>query len=465
MKKSQTFFAQLQKLSTEKKDQLFRVLLSIMLVGSFLLKLYHLEFPKEHYFDEVYHAFTAQHYLHQDRTAYDIWATPPEGFAYEWVHPPLAKLAMAGFMALVGENSFGWRLGSVIFGTGVIAMTALLALTLFRSRKIALFAAFFLCTDGLMFAQSRIAMNDEYFLFFGLCSIYAYLHWRNGKQLFRHLFLSGFFFGLALASKWTSIYIFLLYCTDLAILLTRKFMQNYFNAAVRVEKQKVLRSIQIILQGILSFGIIPAILYLGSYGQFFSMGYSWKEFVEMQQQIWWYHTGLRATHPYQSTPLEWIFDMRPVWYWTGSSTANVVKNIYNLGNPFFFWFGLLAVVFTALQVKKQKNSILWFCLLWYFWMWLPWAKSPRIMFFYHYLPALPALAILSGHLVNNLLNIKTPAKQKSMEKTFNKMARLSPILLFTLCIGWFILFYPNLSGAPVPKGFADSVFFIFPRWK
>ena len=44
-----------------------------------------------------------------------------------------------------------------------------------------------------------------------------------------------------------------------------------------------------------------------------------------------------------------------------------------------------------------------FLLLGYFCLWLPWILSPRIMYFHHYLPALPCLWVLTGGTVCQLL--------------------------------------------------------------
>ena len=42
------------------------------------------------------------------------------------VHPPLAKLLIAGSIKLFGDNPWGWRIGSVVFGT--LALLAIFAL-------------------------------------------------------------------------------------------------------------------------------------------------------------------------------------------------------------------------------------------------------------------------------------------------------------------------------------------------
>ncbi|MBK6846415.1 MAG: hypothetical protein IPG96_02290 [Proteobacteria bacterium] len=58
-------------------------LLALLLAG-LALKLVRLGEPPAFYLDEVYHAFTAQQYLHANPAAYDPWAKPPPDRAFEW---------------------------------------------------------------------------------------------------------------------------------------------------------------------------------------------------------------------------------------------------------------------------------------------------------------------------------------------------------------------------------------------
>lgn len=84
---------------------------------------------------------------------------------------------------------------------------------------------------------------------------------------------------------------------------------------------------------LLQLFIIPVLIYLASYIPFFffsghhsppRLNYSnFQTFIGLQQQMWWYHTQLKATHTYQSAPLQWIFDLRPVWLYVNYSTNPV----------------------------------------------------------------------------------------------------------------------------------------------
>ena len=85
------------------------------------------ESPTDYIFDEVYHAFTAREYIRGNIDAWEWWTTPPEGVAYEWTHPPVAKYGMVAGIKLFGDNSFGWRIGSAI--SGILSILGLYLLT------------------------------------------------------------------------------------------------------------------------------------------------------------------------------------------------------------------------------------------------------------------------------------------------------------------------------------------------
>jgi hypothetical protein len=128
-------------------------------------------------------------------------------------HAALLAFAPDGSMASVdvGQFAFSWRLAGVLFGTLMAVGMYLLARILFRRRTVGLLVAAFTLLDGMLFAQSRIAMNDTYVGGFLLLAyvIFALLWLDGGKR--RYAFwlgmpLLGLVLGLALASKWVALY-------------------------------------------------------------------------------------------------------------------------------------------------------------------------------------------------------------------------------------------------------------------
>lgn len=417
----------------KKLEQLARqkyLLESLIFLFAFLTRFINLNFPGAHYFDEVYHAFTAQQMFRGNPAAWEWWNTPPPGFAYEWTHPPLAKEFMVLSISIFGDNAFAWRFFSALFGFGLIILIYFITLPLSKNRKIALFAAFVASLDGLLLVMSRIAMNDSYFLFFSLLALLFFLNRKN--------FLMSLAFGLALASKWTGFY-------AIAILWILYFLKN--------------KDFKNLIISPMFFLFIPLIIYLASYTPFFLSRHSppnqnlsnVQAFVELQRQMWWYHTHLKATHSYQSRPVDWIFDLRPVWLYVNYPPAQAGKggsiaSIYTLGNPLFMWGGLASIIFLIVELIKKRSFNLFVVLLLYFGFFLPWFFSPRIMFNYHYLASSAFLAIALGFALNKLLN--------------NKQNRIIVLAFLILLFLFFIYFYPLWTGIYLPKTFYESYFWL-----
>jgi hypothetical protein len=128
----------------------------------------------------------------------------------------LLAVAPNGDMAQVdiGQFAFAWRIVGVLFGALMAVCLYLLARLLFRRRSVGLLVALFSCVDGMLFAQSRIAMNDTYvggFLLLAyLIFAYIWLGAKNNRRSWLGFWVGmpvlGVVLGLALASKWVGLY-------------------------------------------------------------------------------------------------------------------------------------------------------------------------------------------------------------------------------------------------------------------
>lgn len=398
------------------KNNKYLIAILVLAIG---LRFTNLSNPSAYIFDEVYHAFTAREYLNGHKEAWEWWTTPPEGVAYEWTHPGVAKYFMVLGMAIFGENSLGWRLGSALAGIISIYGFYLLVLNVTKNKQLTLIATFLLSIEGLHISQSRIAMNDIYMLCFYVWSLYAAtkMRWKTSAVLY----------ALALGSKWSALYGLL----PLAYIYFHTIKLKFTISTLMLHLFQVLRLLLIIL-----------CVYVLTFTPFILMGHSWVEWWELHRQMWYYHTHLVATHGYQSTPLQWIFDVRPVWYHVKYLPTSI-SNIYAIANPAILWLGLVAII---MQLKKMLTYKYFLFILIYVVFTFPWIFSPRIMFFYHYMPSSSFLTvILASWLVD-------------YQKKYI-------ILILTLTIISLVIISPMLYAIPMSQHFWDMFFSIVPSWK
>jgi predicted membrane-bound dolichyl-phosphate-mannose-protein mannosyltransferase len=372
-----------------------------LLVGIVLfalaMRLFRLDAPPERYFDEVYHGYTAQQWVEGNTDAW-LWSTkaPDKGCAYEWTHPPGAKLVMAWSMEIFGVKPWAWRLPAALLGSVNVWLIYLIAKRLFRREDLALLSAAFAALDALPLVLSRIGMNDTYMLTAMLLSVLAALQNRY--------VLSALALGAAAACKWSSAY-----TVPLLVLI-------YLVLPSARERWQIDRLLKIV-----SAYLLVPIVYFASYLPFFFAGHNLGQWWQLQRQMWWYHTRLDATHGYSSPAYLWpladagsklIGKTSRVWLYTHSYTAEegggVARkaDIHAMGNSVIWLLGLAAIILVGyLAIRRDKSCLI--LVAGYLAFWAPWLFSPRIMFLYHYLPSLPFLyiALAAGLVRLNISNV------------------------------------------------------------
>lgn len=425
--------------------------LLVILCFTFFTRMYRLDVPEGYVFDEVYHAVTAKLIAKNDTRAYEWHNPPPEpNTAVDWLHPPVAKYFQAASIAVLGENSFAWRFSSVVFGVLVVLLAAQLARELFEDKEIALLAAFFTSLDGLVLVMSRIAMNDIHVTAFILISFLWYIRYiKSERKQSKLLIYSSIAAGVAAGTKWSGVFPLVVIAITESVFYIKRLRKN--NLYATLQKVPLL-----FVAGM----CIPAALYVASYGHMFLLGKDFAHLIEMHKNTWWYQTNLTAEHPAQSTPLQWFTNSRPVWISVDYETQGSIGNIYAVGNPFLSAWIALSAIFSLLfllqtVIKKnpkaiQQNYWLAFAMLMYLSVWLFWQLSPRIMFFYHYLPAIPLGSILLAYWTAKLLK--------------HKHRWIAAGIISSSVVG-FIVWYPHWTLLPVPISFAEDVYFFFDFWR
>jgi len=437
-----------------------------------------------------------------------------EGTQYEWTHPPLGKLIIGGSIWLFGNNSMGWRFANALFGVICVLLMYALARALFRDRLLATLAAGLLSIEGLMFAESRIGTNDIFQLAFLLAAFTCFVlaprrsPWRGMGWLFA----TGVFLGLALGVKWPALLSIVLIAAiallrgvwparqgansaavvaednalaDYATLLHREARAEGDIALVApavpepAERWGALSRAAYLVAAFVALIVIPAGLYVASYLQMFlqrhdippeyaqvgplklgplSLGPStlpdsgwWSMFVGENWQMWHYHTTLTAGHPYYSKWWQWLLDVRPVFYYVDRGDG-WVANTYNLGNPFLYWAFPFAIALGCWLLWRTRDPWLGLVMGGFAINWLPWSLSPRGMFFYHFLPAVPFLVLLVAYCLAWLW--RHPSVR------WQQIAR-GYVVAVCVC---FAFFYTQIAAWPVPEWWATLHYWL-PTWQ
>lgn len=394
------------------------------------------------YFDEVYHARTALEHM--------------EGMLpYEISHPPLGKLIISLGMLLFGTVPFGWRFMGTLFGVMMLPGMYAFLKKIDGGCLVPACGTLLLASGFMHFTQTRIATIDTYAVLF-IILMYYFMYRYICDEKNRDLALSGLFFGLGAASKWTCIFA----GAGLAVIWL-VFRLNKLFGEGGPDRKKLKELALNCAWCLLFFVLIPSMIYYMSYFPygianglklpelFFSREYA-KIVANNQQFMLSYHEGVTATHPYSSRWYQWILDIRPILYYLHYYPDGKYASIAAFGNPLICWGGIAAMIMLAvIAVLKRDRTAAYIVAGWLAQL-LPWMLVKRVVFEYHYFPASVFLVLALGYLFSFI-----------REKKNGK----SVIIGFTaVSIMLFILFFPVLSGLPVDRTAYSAWASWLPTW-
>jgi dolichyl-phosphate-mannose-protein mannosyltransferase len=353
-------------------------------------------------------------------------------------HPPLGKELIGVGISAFGDNPFGWRIVSTVFGSLTVLAMYLFALLLFRSQKTALWVAVLTCVNNLLFVQSRIAMLDGFmvaFLFWGMIAYWTALEvlrsqlpgfkW-TARQL---LIFTGVMMGLATACKWFAAFPL---AAQIALLLYLKFQYS--------EQCKSISLTQI--SGYLI--ALPITCYFLTYTPMLSH-YKPNLLIGVYEThsavFGFYKTALN--HPYTSSWWSWPLLLRPISYAFDKADEGFVNEIFLVGNPLIMWAGLLAIMYCLWRTLKKNHWEAGIIFASFAFLYFPWAFTTRSLgFFYYYFPPSMILSLALAY-----------AFQYGLKQRGRWLFLTASILIFAY-------FYPVLSGVKIPmKDFSHWAWF------
>jgi dolichyl-phosphate-mannose--protein O-mannosyl transferase len=432
------------------------VTIAITLVA-FFLRLVNLGYPNKIVFDETYYA----------KDAWTLWL-----FGYEraWpdpadqinasvaagnvdiykdtpafiVHPPVGKWLIGLGEQLFGMNSFGWRFMPLVFGTLLVLMTIRMARRLSRSTLIGAIAGILLTFDGLAFAMSRIALLDGFQAFFLVAAVACvvadrdfYRGWladrletmavpdlggRFGPVLWWRPWrlLAGVMFGLAIGTKWNSVY----------VLATMGLLSVIWDVGARRLAGADFKAwLALVIDGIpalVRLVLVSAVVYVATWWGWLTttggwdrdwgdqhpddpitkaLGPMWASFIQYHKDIYGFHTGTYINnlplHSYNSNPWGWLFMVRPI----GIDAVNGIKPgddgcpttadgclrvISGMGTPALWWMAAIALVVGLVWWIGGRDWRFGVPIIAGMSTYLPWlAPTGRSLFFFYAITIIP----------------------------------------------------------------------------
>jgi dolichyl-phosphate-mannose-protein mannosyltransferase len=416
------------------------------------------------YFDEIYHARTG-------------WEFTQGLTPYENTHPPLGKDLLSLGILIFGMDPFGWRIMGTLMGILMVPAMYLFGMAIFRRSRYAFITAFLFTFDFMHFVQTRIATIDSYsvlFIILTFLCMYMYLHTNYNTQKLRHTFLplalSGLFFALASASKWIGLYA----GAGLAVMffysLYRRWREyeavKYGDVEVDEETRTLVvngfwkKTVLTILWCALFFIVIAAVIYFASYipfdyGQNHDAGilgglkYAW----DNQSSMYNYHSNLVDNHFFKSPWFDWPFMIKPMWFYKADYLPQGwMGSIATFGNPAVWWAGTAAMIWLIVRLFRNRKFQLpdAFLLVGFLTEFLPWVLVSRTMFIYHYFASVPFFVIAIVMYIRDWEKDNIIRKHKTH-------------IYLAIVLALFILFYPVLSGLPIPSWFGSLLKWM-PTW-
>ena len=494
-------------------------------------RLWHLASPHTLVFDETFYVKDAYTLLNLGYEA--TWPADPNA-AFEAgdvdtyttggsfvVHPPLGKwLISLGFLAFGAENSLSWRISTAVVGILAVVLIMVIAKGLFRSTLVATIAGTLMAIDGNAIVMSRVALLDNFGMFFSLLGFGAILldrshsatrlaMWISARQSagktidwgpalwFRPwLVAAGIAFGLAAAVKWNGLYFLAAFAVYTLIVdgVARRRAGVHFWGSGTLWKQapvSFLLTVPVALGSYL-LTFIGWFSTTGGYGRTWAdtpanawQGtFSWvplafQSFLHMQQDVYNYHVNEHTEHPYSANPLGWLLLIRPTsMYFLGAENGvdgcaadYCGSAITGIANPLIWWAGAAALLYLLYRLVRFREWRAGLILMGIVAGYLPWVLYlERTVYQFYTITFEPYLILAIAYVAWRMLGRRDapPVGLTHEGLTTSAFARnrggyfVAGFVLLAVAIS--IFFWPMWTGVQLDWRFTQMHYW-FPSWR
>jgi len=316
--------------------------------------------PAELVFDELYYVGDARAILQGE----DVLR--PE-------HPPLGTLLITSGIFLFGDNPFGWRFFSVLFGTISVVLFYLICRRLELPKMASFLATFLLSLDNLSFVQASIAMLDVYSVAFMLLSFWLYLK--------NQYLLSGLSVGLSALAKLSGV-------LALPVILLHWLL---------TKRGRPIKFVATMLSAYAAFPLLLSLFDFVAFRQFVNPLDRIYTMLSLSGKL----TFTTAAHGAASHPWDWILRPDIIAYWYEPQYVGAIS--------FTIWALIIPSVFYMALRATKGNTAGFFGISWFACTYLVWIPisiiTDRISFVYYFYPTVGAVCIGLGLGLYQLLAI------------------------------------------------------------
>ncbi len=456
-----------------------------------LTRFYHYGTPPGILFDELYYATEGQELLD-----HGVEWEPNGDYGAYVVHPPLGKWLIALGIKLLGNNSLGWRLASVVLGTLAVLIITRTGIRLFRSVVLGAAAGLLMAFDGFQLVLSRIALLDIFVLFFVLAAFSCLVvdrdrrreRWlaalENGLDVTAEgragrppggwagipwwRLAAAVMLGCAAGVKWSGIFFLPMF---LLLILLWEVSTRRQAGVRRPWKEAFLDEIG----WLFAFCAVVVVSYLATWSGWFLTDHGWKRHyfanelgktelpvIGALQNLWQYHVDMLDTsqngmvfdHPFKSAPWQWLLLGRPVAIHYGSEPGcgqDPCSSVINLiGTPVLWWSFIPALIALAwLGISRRDWRALAIglgaaagILPWFYFM----ANGNRSMFYFYAAPAEPFLILAVVYVLGALITapgVTASSRRLTVAQTDRRLYGTAFAAIYIIAVGLcFWYFYP-----------------------
>jgi dolichyl-phosphate-mannose-protein mannosyltransferase len=302
-------------------------------------------------------------------------------------HPPLAKLLIVAGIELFGDNPWGWRFFSIIFGTATIVLFYFLCRRLEMSRNATNIATFLLALENMTFVQASVAMLDVYCLTLMMAAFLLYAS--------RQYAASGITIGLSALAKLNG-----------ALAALALFIHWLFRRG-----RSWWFALTVVLAPMAFIGLMPLfdLAIVRSFSALIDPFSRIKTMLSLSASL----TFATVNHPAMSRPWEWLIYYKPMGYWYNPHYVAAIS-------PSVWAFIMPAFAYMVYRAVRGSQAGL-FGAAWFagtYLVWIPLSLiTDRVSYIYYFYPTVGAVCLGLGLGWAQLLDFYRSRQPGRLKKT------------------------------------------------